>query len=365
MNQNSNFPKFGQQRPQQYGLNSYDAPARKAGIATRIFGERIGQKFSSPLFATGALLLSGVVFAMIIMAAYPDGENTDIPTLRADQFAYKEIPGDAGGVDIPNRDTTIFSAMNDDPQAARIENLFEDEAPDEGMDKLAAFAREAKEQGITADSQSVDDEGTIADVTTMANVSADGDMNPGMTDNATVPTTSEPVTLQKIETPREPETTTLASAESPAASKSTTERPTMAYKAGENPETLDFVRSVLDKKDAATANTPPVVERNDVYVASVQPAAGNAKADYNVTSGNYYIQLGSVKSMSGAEGEWGKLKKTFSSELGELSHRVTTADLGERGTYYRIQAGPISKDSATRLCDAIKAQKPGGCLITQ
>ncbi|MCB1721141.1 MAG: SPOR domain-containing protein [Alphaproteobacteria bacterium] len=39
--------------------------------------------------------------------------------------------------------------------------------------------------------------------------------------------------------------------------------------------------------------------------------------------------------------------------------------MGERGTYYRIQAGPMSRASASDICDSIKAQKPGGCLVTQ
>lgn len=37
----------------------------------------------------------------------------------------------------------------------------------------------------------------------------------------------------------------------------------------------------------------------------------------------------------------------------------------DRGTFYRIQAGPISKDSADEICREIKAITPVGCLVVK
>jgi len=123
------------------------------------------------------------------------------------------------------------------------------------------------------------------------------------------------------------------------------------------------VRSVLDKKDGrAVSDTASDVATR---AASVQPAAGNPTRSFTITPGEHYVQLGSVTSVSGAESEWGKLQSKFSAELGSLPHRVQTADLGDRGTFYRIQAGPMSAESAASICDSIKAQKPGGGLVTK
>ena len=140
-------------------------------------------------------------------------------------------------------------------------------------------------------------------------------------------------------------------------------RPEIKHKAGESPETLEFVKNVLDKKDGKT-----VASASDVAtqtVAAVQPAAGDATRDFTITPGSHYVQLGSVKSLDGASGEWGRLQKEFSEELAAAPHRVQAAELGDRGTFYRIQAGPMSKDSASAICESIKAQKPDGCLIVQ
>ncbi|MEM7650568.1 MAG: SPOR domain-containing protein [Pseudomonadota bacterium] len=354
MNQNSNFPRFGQQGPQQYGLHSYDAPPRKAGIIERVFGPSIAAKFSSPLFATSAFVLTGVAFAALIVAVYPDSnDGGEVPTVTADTLAYKEAPTEPGGMVIPNRDSTVFSAMNNGETAepAPIENLFGEEEP---VDKLAAFARqveETAEQGEQAVEEAVDESLTIA-----ANTAEE-------TKEAVTEVANEtaPVTLQKIaQAPAaKPAPEELAAVE-PAASEA--ERPKITHKAGENPDTLEFVKSVLDQKDSkvAAGSASDVATR----AATIAPAAGTP-GTFDIAPGDFFVQLASVKSLSGAESEWGKLQKEFEAELGAAPHRVQAADLGDRGTFFRIQAGPMSKSSATKICDSIKSQKPGGCLVTQ
>lgn len=342
MNQDPNYPRFGQQPPHQYGLHSFDTPSARRGIVEKLLGERIAQKFSSPLFATAAFVIAGVAFAGVIIAVYPDlPDQNDIPVVKAETLAYKEIPSDPGGMSIPNRDSTVFSAMSGEgpSEPAPLEDLLAEEEP---VDKLAAFARQVEE--------AVEEDRVVGEESETA-----------------------PVTLQKIAKQSEDVASEAAGREvaqvvapKPPPPVDDVERRKIIHKPGENPETLDFVRSVLDKKDGQA-----VASANDVATraASVAPAAGNAARevgrDFNITPGSYYVQLGSVKSLSGAEAEWGKLKKAFDAELGSASHRVQSADLGERGTFYRIQAGPMSKASAGEICDSIKAQKPGGCLVTQ
>ena len=357
MNHDPNFPRFGQQSPQQYGLQSFDTPPAKRGMAEKIFGPRLGQKLSSPLFATSALLLAGVAFAAIIMAAYPNSpDDTEIPVVKADRTAFKAAPDDPGGLRIENRDSTIFSTMNNARQAetAPIENLLDDA---DSRDKLAAFARQVEE--TIEEEQGAADRPSQEIKSDMPTLAKAGSESSGET---------APVTLQKI-----------VAAEKPEASASTetaqAEKPKIVHKAGENPETLEFVRSVLDKKDERfavekTASGRAPLETPDAVdvatrAASVQPAAGDPTAPFTITPGNHYVQLASVKSLDGAEGEWGKLQKAFSVELANAEHRVQAAELGERGTFYRIQAGPMSKDSAVEICESIKAQKPGGCLVVQ
>lgn len=359
MNQDPNFPRFGQQPPHQYGLHSFDTLLPKRGIVEKVFGEEIARKFSSPLFSTAAFVIAGVAFAGVIFAVYPDSDSQgDVPVVQAETLAYKEIPAEPGGMSIPNRDSTVFSAMSgqgmDEP--ALVENLLAEEEP---VDKLAAFARQVEE---TMEEERGDvperAEEVVDDISTMASAE----------DEETAP-----FTLQKISGQSEEAATqevAQVGAPNPLSPVDEDKRPKIIHKPGENPETLDFVRSVLDQKDSRVATvSAPSASDVAMRAAAVAPAAGNAARevgrDFNITPGSYYVQLGSVKSLDGAESEWGRLVKEFDAELGRVSHRVQAAELGDRGTFYRIQAGPMSKTSAADICDLIKAQKPGGCLITQ
>lgn len=334
---NPNFPRFGQQEPQQYGLQNFDIPSGRQSAVERALGPSIVEKLTNPLVATSALVVAGVIFAGVLFTFSGSEEQGEIPIVTAENTLYKDIPEDAGDVLITGADSTVFSTLQGDemPETAPLENLLSE---DSDTDELAAFAREIEGGLDSGEAGDTEAEGETVDTSTLASAEE-----------------TAPVTLQKIEN---------KVVKIPV--ETVTEKPVIVHKAGENPETLEFVRSVLDKKDGRAAGTAnDVATQSATQVAKVQPAAGNAQRDISITPGSYYVQLASVKSLAGAEGEWGKLKDTFSAELGKAEHRVQAADLGERGTFYRIQAGPMSKDSAVEVCESIKAQKPGGCLVTQ
>jgi len=102
-------------------------------------------------------------------------------------------------------------------------------------------------------------------------------------------------------------------------------------------EVKEEVEGLADKKDAA------------------QPGA---------KKGNYFVQLGSVSSPDKAEAEWKRLKSRYNNILSAQNHRIERADLGDRGVFHRIQAGPLPEDKAEKICAALKkAGKPGGCLV--
>ncbi len=337
---NPNFPRFGQQEPQQYGLQNFDIPRGRESKIQQALGPTVFEKLSNPFAATTALVVCGVLFAGLLYTFSGSEEQGEIPIVTAEATMYKDIPNDNADVLISGVDSTVFSTMQGDemPESAPLENLLED---DSDTDELAAFAREV-ESVIEKDEAAAEIEEEAIDTTTLASASA---------------SEAEPVKIQKIEAKPIAE---------PVKVETIVEKPVITHKAGENPETLEFVRSVLEKKDGrAAVSANDVATQTATDVASVKPAAGTPATDIKVTPGDYYVQLGSVKSMVGAETEWGKIQDKFTAELGSLPHRVQAADLGDRGTFYRIQAGPVSKQSATEICESIKAQKPGGCLVTQ
>ncbi len=372
------------QKNQQYGYGQYDnfgnqsassAPSvpYKRSIIDKILGERMAAKMRSPVFATVMLLTGAAAFAAVIMMSYPgDGHKDGVPVISAQTQVFKEAPEDRGGMDVPHKESTIFAGMTgeDLKESAPVENLLVAEKP---IDKLEVFAREVEE--IMAQEEA----SRLAKIENLAEQSV-----------------KSKEILQKVEkiSPAD----RMAQAQKSGKIK-TLRKPDRIHAAGSSPETLAFVRSVLDQKDtkqllaAAPAEDVPssVSSRlasaidpaeyssrsssaavvgsaaQDVKaLAVIEPAAGMASvAGKAFALGNFFVQLGSVRSEAGAAGEWGKLQKAFASELQNASYRVQRADLGERGIYYRIQAGPMSRASADEVCGSIKAQKPGGCLVVK
>jgi hypothetical protein len=92
--------------------------------------------------------------------------------------------------------------------------------------------------------------------------------------------------------------------------------------------------------------------------ASPGPAAGGA-------AGGYYIQLGSVRDQSQAQSEWARLARRAPEVLGGRQPIAKRADLGIKGVFYRLQAGPYpDRVGAMRACDQMRSHGQG-CLVTQ
>jgi hypothetical protein len=370
-----------------FDYDHYDQPPRSGGRSAfieNILGSSIMEKLRSPLFATAALLLTGAAFAGIIAISYPgdkpDAEN--VPVVLADNTSYKEIPDERGGMDVPFRDSTIFGSMNSDGKIVErppVENLLEQEQP---MAKLEAQADDGVVD-LTAGAARTEPAAGDDTKTTV----------PSSALNPAAPAKEESTETSRDETAK-PAEDVIASAEAPkprvevqeiiSADEKTSPQELVAeaesasnaqklHPPASSPETLAYVRSVLEKKDekkdavvtASPAPTPDIVASapKAEEVAKVEPASGTP-ATAKITPGNYYVQLGSVKSESGAASEWSKLQKSFGTLAG-LDYRVQRAEVADKGTFFRIQAGPMSKDSANSVCGAIKSQKPGGCIIVQ
>lgn len=362
---------------QQYGYDHY-LKSPKRPREDGFSDEEPRSRFrAGPGVMTLALLLTGAVFATVIVTSYPSGDSKrgEIPIVKADLRPVKTAPDEPGGMDIPNRDSTILARVGEAPvQGApeQIENLLE--SPDAAM----MSREEAIESAMAEAEYRSPDE--------------------GLTPEPPPPEVTPADVLQKIEEP--PAETALAAP---------------LHEAGTSPETKDFVMSALEKakdaeaavaapkpaleikqaeiKDAVPSAAPsesalvspaPVIEEAEAVIAeaappmidapsaeaeaiqAIEPASGMASPapKINAAPGGYYVQLASVPNRAGTEGEWKKLQKKFGSLIGGMKYRVQEASLGERGTFYRIQAGPISKDSAEDICREVKAAS-GGCLVVK
>lgn len=279
------------------------------------FNGRRGRLF--PVFMTIAAL---AVLGSVLWFSYPEEkeyrEINSVPLIRAEAGPMKEVPNDPGGMEIPYRDSTVFETLRQaraDGEDGQVENLLSDsEAPISRTQMFAginpSLEGDAGQEAATAD-MATEDKAADTDIETVAAVKVDKGTPP----------------------PAEAETTALAAA---ATSRVTANAPVPAQKPEEQAKSW----------------------------ANTEPAAGSTVV---AASGGYLVQLASVRSRAAAQKAWASYQKQFPNELGTLKLNIDVADLGTRGTYYRVQGGAVSEARARAICSAIDSRKSGGCFVVR
>lgn len=97
--------------------------------------------------------------------------------------------------------------------------------------------------------------------------------------------------------------------------------------------------------------------------AASKPAAAVTPVSAGSTGG-IRVQLGSLRSPEAARDEWQRLKRVNSDLLGRLTAVAVRAEVPDKGTYYRVEAGPLGDaDAASRLCDELKKRNLGCTIV--
>lgn len=110
---------------------------------------------------------------------------------------------------------------------------------------------------------------------------------------------------------------------------------------------------------AAPAPAPTAVQHQVATAPKAPPKPTPAPA-----AGGTRIQLASVRTPEAAREEWARLKHQNPELLGKLTANAVRADLGERGIYYRVEAGPLAdRAAAGRLCKALRERGLGCSLV--
>lgn len=116
-------------------------------------------------------------------------------------------------------------------------------------------------------------------------------------------------------------------------------------------------RRIMDepepKAEPTKASAVPMAEPE---MAKATAAAHPAKPASSAMSGDlvYIAQLGSYGSESRAWQGWSDLQGTANDLLGTMKAMVVPADLGERGTFYRLRTAPLESETAGQaLCASL------------
>jgi outer membrane biosynthesis protein TonB len=310
--------------------------ADQDGIFDQIFGI-ISRKRKA--FAIVSVLAAVLVLGLIVWDSYPkDAEEAvaeSVPIVRADAGDYKTAPDNPGGMEVPYRDSTVFSSNAE----GGTENILAEDQTEKPVSRDEAFAGLNTEQqaapGITATEEPTG--GEVED--TQAALEKVEPVQPS----------NDTLVSEAIGVPPQPEA--KAAEEKPA--------PVEEAKVEEIAPT--------ETEEARTAEIAPAIKEEKTVkaeakkAAKTEPAAGSTAAKASGKTGGSYVQLAAIREKSAAAAEWKKLSAKYPF-LGKLQYRTQEANLGDKGVFHRIQAGPMAKDTANVICKQIK-QRGGTCMV--
>jgi cell division septation protein DedD len=131
--------------------------------------------------------------------------------------------------------------------------------------------------------------------------------------------------------------------DSPTPAKSTSDRAAAPSKTRSQPATLTQTKIAT----APTAESSPAL--------SERPAGGSG----------FQLQLLSSRSAEDAKGAWERLRGKNADLLGSLAPSVARVSLDNRGTFYRLRAGPIASEAKARsICESLSGRGVS-CLVVR
>jgi cell division septation protein DedD len=275
-------------------------------------GESAGPGLRSPkrLITAGIALGAVAAFGIGIWFAYDQGVKRGAsgapPLIRADQSPAKIAPENPGGMQVPNQDKQIYERLPGNstqaPAAGQTEKLLPPpERPSAAPTSPAVTVPNRSAQSV-----------------------------PNQTP-ATPPATSAV-----------PNRTPPNQTDAPSAAPIT-------------PATPGQPQPVTPPRTAATPPAP---------AATPAPAAAPAARTVTATAGgSAKIQLASLKDQAAATATWTALQKKFPAELGGLQPSYERVEIADKGTFIRLQAGPLKdRADAQAACSALAA-KNQGCIV--
>lgn len=256
----------------------------------------------------GLVLLAFAAFGALIWYAYVTSRSPvaagEVPLIQADPSPTRIRPEQPGGLEVPHQDRLVLRSIDPDAPAPVVEQLLPPpEQPMEVPEPSAPVA--APEPASQPAAPSAADP-------------AEDDLQLALRPEGQAPSP------QAEEAPEEP--------------------------APEEPAVETPPLPVAEPEPAAT----PVPEAT--------PAAEPAPVS-PPSQGGVHIQMAAVRTQEAARGEWARLQGEFPDLLGNLQLRVQEADLGDRGVFYRVQAGPLDEARAEEVCGGLKARNADCILV--
>ncbi|TWB77319.1 sporulation related protein [Nitrospirillum amazonense] len=297
------------------------------------------------LLSLGVVVAAVGSFGGLIYFVYTQGQRAGTeaiaPIIHADPGPTKVKPETPGGMDVPNQDRLIYDRLRADTKTdPGVERLLP--PPEAPMERPTAPPPAAVQQPASPQTAQT---AAQAPAQAPAQTPAAQPAAPTVLPPTVLPPTLAGTTAAKPMTP-------APAAKPPAQQTAQANAPTPLVPPAPQPAP----QPAAPKPVAAAPVTPaPKPVEKPVAPAAAAPTA----APTATGGGSVKLQFASIPSEPQAEAEMQRIQRKHASVLGGLSLRLVKADLGAKGIYYRVQAGPVDEAQAKRICEAVKAAKDG------
>lgn len=297
-----------------------EPPKRRLGLKALVF-----------LVVAGAAAGAWSYYGDQLIQLWKGGQDS-IPLIKADPGPVKVRPENPGGLRVPDRDKLVYDRMQGKSAgpgeaggaSGGAERLLP--PPEQPLPRPAPKKEVAKETPKTK---------PVPEVPTVKDVAA-----------AKRPPPPPP--------PQAPISSTAVETKTPAPAPIKTKR-----------ESEPKVEKLTPpaKTEKPVAKPAPKPEPKQAAAPKPAPELASSAAAPIPSGRTYLVQLAAARSPQGARSEWERLRKKHLDLLGDLGLKVTKADLGAKGIFYRLRAGPLADEKAARqLCRQL-AKRQVGCLI--
>jgi hypothetical protein len=111
--------------------------------------------------------------------------------------------------------------------------------------------------------------------------------------------------------------------------------------------------------NATAPAAPPAVQSTDVKPGKTEAGPSIASLIDNMSgpTGGWRVQVASVKSEEVAKSTWARLQTANGDVMANLRMQPVRVDLGDKGVWYRVQAGPLDEKQAQSVCATLKTRR--------
>ncbi len=270
--------------------------------------------------------LGGLGWYAYQQSIHPVGTD-ELPVITAKPEPYKIKPDNPGGMYIPDQDKMVYNTISSiPPKPVESEEEVKKPLPAETpVDRSAIEVTKGKDILVEAEEEgesAKEEKDTVKEIAEL----------PQRKEKVVETNMKEEEQEEKIEAE---EKKPIAPAPKPEAVKITSKN----------------ISQTAKPMSVKTTTTPSIPQPKSM-------AAKGALAGYK-------IQLGAYRSPAALEEDWQRLKKRFPKVLGSLRYAMQKADLGSKGLFYRLQAGPLkSADAAKAACKQLIAANQG-CFVVE